>query len=151
MPVTLQFSPFQRSDLDDYVNIYDSVANAYFIPENRAEFIDFLTRFDEPYFLGRLDGLAVACGGLRLKTLRLASLTWGIIHQGYQGRGLGAELLRFRIEAARRLGAEQVEICTSQLTEGFFLKYGFVRTALVENGLGAGIHEVDMLKDLGVG
>ena len=144
----LQFFPFNRQDLPDCLAIYDSVAAAYFIPQDREDFADFLIRYNDPYFIGRLDGIAAACGGFRLKTPTLASLTWGIVHQRFQRSGLGAELLRYRIEAAHRLGVEQVEIRTSQLTEGFFQKYGFARTRLVEDGLGPGIHLVEMSKDL---
>ena len=147
-PKTLQFFPFDRRDLADYLNIYDSVAADYFLPEDRVDFADFLTHYNDPFFIGRLDGTAAACGGFRLKTPHLASLTWGIVHKRFQRRGLGAELLLYRIKAAHQLGAEQVEIRTSQLTEGFFQKHGFTRTRLVEDGLGPGIHLVEMCKDL---
>jgi GNAT superfamily N-acetyltransferase len=144
----LQFSPFRQNELSDYLAIYDSVSSDYFIPDNRGEFLDFLTRFNDPFFIGRWAGSPAACGGFYMKTASLACLTWGIVHKRFHHQGLGSELLRYRIEAARLLGARQVEIHTSQLTEGFYAKFGFVRTCLVEDHFGPGIHEVDMLREL---
>jgi [ribosomal protein S18]-alanine N-acetyltransferase len=142
----LQFTSYSPLDFEDCMAIYASVGGAYFIPENRGEFSGFLGRGDKRYFVGRIDRLAVACGGFYLKQPDLAVLTWGIVHQAYQQRGLGRELLLYRLQAVMEAGA--IEIHTSQLTEGFYQRFGFNRTLLIENGFGEGIHEVHMRKHL---
>lgn len=78
-----------------------------------------------------------------------ATLCWGLIHANCHKEGMGKIMLEARLSWARENPAvRQVVLDTSQYTEGFFRRYGFVTTRVVPDHYAPGLHRHDMLLSL---
>lgn len=66
-----------------------------------------------------------------------------------QRQGYGSQLLRFRLERLRALGAREVHLDTSQHSAPFFARFGFREVRRVPGGYGPGLDRVDMMARLG--
>ncbi|MFD3697512.1 GNAT family N-acetyltransferase [Streptomyces sp. NPDC058646] len=70
------------------------------------------------FVVGRIDGVPLACGGIRLLDRTTAELTRVYVDQRARGTGGGAALLDVLEEAGRAMGAERVRLDTrSDLVE----------------------------------
>jgi ribosomal protein S18 acetylase RimI-like enzyme len=75
----------------------------------------------------------------------VADLTWGMVRRDLRRRGLGRELLRFRLNAIHNDSrATLVRVRTAQLVQGFFIREGFSVIDVVVNGFGPGLDKVTM-------
>lgn len=99
----------------------------YFAPEEREDLIEYLDNRLEYYYVVEMENKVMGCGGLNLsddpETIRIS---WDIIHPESQGKGLGSQLTKFRIERIREMGGIKiVSVRTSQLVYKFYEKLGF--------------------------
>ncbi|WP_028672181.1 GNAT family N-acetyltransferase [Saccharospirillum impatiens] len=141
--VILQYQTGHRARC---VEIFDSNVGEYFAPWERSEFIEFLDSLDvgPEYYVCISDGQVVACGGVRIKS-PIAELAWGMVHKDCHGKGIGTILTDYRLlYLEKSTGIECVKIDTSQHTEGFYKKRGFIVTKSIHNGFGEGIDCVSM-------
>jgi ribosomal protein S18 acetylase RimI-like enzyme len=93
-------------------------------------------------------GLAIGCGGYGRRCER-AVLTWGIVHAGYHGRGIGRFLLIERLARIRALGEVSViEMNTSGETLGFFERSGFRTVRFAKDGYRIGLDRYDLELEL---
>lgn len=137
---------FETSDLDDVLLILRSNIPKYFVHEEVAELKEFLEKNSADYYVIKLTDRIVAAGGIALNSDQTVSLCWGMVHNDRIGNGLGRALTDHRIEKAReRFGILPLVIVTSQHTEGFYKKYGFVRVEHTANGFGPGIDSCRMV------
>jgi hypothetical protein len=68
-----------------------------------------------------------------------------MVRREFHRRGLGRELLRFRLNAIRNDGrATVVRVRTAQLVQEFFVREGFSVVDVVLNGFGTGLDKVTM-------
>lgn len=121
----------------------------YFHEGETQDFAAFLDQ-DATHYLVVLEGEdIVGCGGFALsEDGQQASLCWGMIRSERHGRGIGAQLLRARLEAIAGTTAERVRLSTSQHTEGFCRRFGFVVQSVQADGLAPGLDAVEMGLDL---
>lgn len=108
---------------------------AYFSPDERQDLIDYLDNHLEYYYVVEIEHQVVGCGGLNLsddpETIRIS---WDIMHPESQGKGLGRELTKFRIERIREIGGiKMVSVRTSQLVYQFYEKLGFALKEVVKD------------------
>ncbi len=75
------------------------------------------------FFVCEVDNKVVGCGGLQTIWADLAELKSLAVHNDYQGRGIGKQLVQAILTEARELGLPKVFTLT--LEETFFLKTGF--------------------------
>ena len=99
----------------------------YFAPDEKQDLIDYLDNHLEYYYVVEMENKIMGCGGLNLsedpETIRIS---WDIIHPESQGKGLGSQLTKFRIERIREMGGINiVSVRTSQLVYKFYEKLGF--------------------------
>ncbi|WOB50325.1 GNAT family N-acetyltransferase [Xanthomonas hydrangeae] len=74
-----------------------------------------------------------------------ASLCWGMVHPTLHRQGLGTDLLLARLEALRLTpNIQRVVLDTSQHTQAFYARFGFVAQHVVRDGYGAGLDRWDM-------
>lgn len=128
------------------IRAFDSNLGRYFAPSEREEFIEFLDSLpsDTEYFICLKNDRLLACGGLS-KNQETGSLAWGLVHNDYHGQGIGTTLTDYRLSYLKANSEVQViKIETSQHTEGFYQKRGFVTTGTVTDGFGEGIDCVSM-------
>lgn len=134
----------------DCLKLFDSNCPKYFLPDERADFESFLKQFSTNYLIIRdPEERAVGCGGLAANSSEEASLCWGMVDQSLHKQGLGELLLTSRLLiAAEMKDWKSVVSNTTQLTEGFFARYGFVTEKIVNNHWGDGMHWYAMRLEL---
>ena len=136
---------YSQSDRHACLEILKSNTPEFFIPTDCGGYGAFLDNLPGPYFVLKEFGQIAACGGWALDTAGVADLTWGMVRGKFHRRGLGGELLRFRLNAIRNDGrATRVRVRTAQLVQGFFVREGFSVVDVVVNGFGAGLDKVTM-------
>ena len=81
----------------------------------------------ELYFVLLLNKEIVGCGGINFTDDKTTGkISWDIIHPQHQGKSLGAQLLKYRIEKIKSInGIQKITVRTSQLAYKFYEKQGF--------------------------
>ena len=122
----------------------------FFRDHELPEFAAFLDRGECPYFVITDGGTIVGCGGYGQRPeCELADLCWGMVAPDRHGQRLGELLLLGRLRRILSdLTVTGIRLGTSQLTEGFFQKYGFATKKIVADGIDSGLDDVEMLMRL---
>jgi GNAT superfamily N-acetyltransferase len=128
----MEIRPFCLDDADSARELFHSRAGTYFDPSEEEDFNETLEFVADPgdspehqrFWTGWVDGRMMAFGGVEWID-EAGYLCWGTVHPDYGGRGFGRQLLEFRLAFLRHAGVLSVFSDTSQLTEGFYAKYGF--------------------------
>jgi GNAT superfamily N-acetyltransferase len=139
--------PYKRNDQDSCVAIFESNMPDYFDPHDRADLISFLDDLPGPYFVCEVPGRGVAaCGGYYTqRESQLAGLTWGMVRRDFHRQGLGRHMLEYRLSEIRAIpGIRTVRARTTQVSEEFFRKCGFVPCARKPGGFGPGLDLVEL-------
>lgn len=138
---------FKPADPGLVVEIFRSNIPKYFVSAEEAGLRDFLGKHADGYYVVESNGEVVGAGGIALNSDGTACLCWGMVRNDLTGTGLGKELTEFRIAKAKGMfGDLPIVISTSQHTEGFYTKPGFVTTERIADGFGPGIDECRMRK-----
>lgn len=140
---------YAADDLEAVVAIFRSNIPKYFGPGEEPGLRTFLA--DErsgDYFVCDSDGKIVGSGGIALNDDGTVSLCWGMVHNDHIGTGLGKEMTSYRIKKAReKWPTAPLVTSTSQHTEGFYKKFGFVTVEHTPDGFGPGIDICKMRLD----
>ena len=147
-PSEVRLRPWRAEDRDLGAALFDSNTPRHFAAIEKADFLAFVDTLPGPYFvLESLDGAALGCGGYagQPRDRSVAALCWGMVRGELHGRRLGERLLTERLA---RIAADPafatVDIETTQHSQGFFARYGFVETAHTPDGFAPGMDRVDM-------
>ncbi len=149
----MQFRPYQASDKDALLAILESNCPRYFVPEDKADLIDFLDNYaDANYLVAVEQGNVIGCGGHYTKASE-HGVAWVMFERGSIGRSrLIPVATRFWQEIEGRIRAEgqffDIVIHTTQLMTGFFGRFGFETVSVVKDGFGPGLDECRMRKQL---
>ena len=143
----LQFLPYAAPAHEAAVRaVFQANVPRFFIPEEEAGLLDYLGQ-GLPYFVGMSGATVYAAGGFAFNhpTPQLpepsVSLTWGMVHSGWHGRGLGRQLTAYRLQqAGLHYPALPVCIETSHLTASFYEKFGFALLETLPDGVAPGLH-----------
>ncbi|GLP97588.1 GNAT family N-acetyltransferase [Paraferrimonas sedimenticola] len=144
--MSLTFKPYTQAQLAGCMALFDSNMPKYFAPEERDEFEDFLKRFAEPdgYLTLWNDEQLIGCGGIAAKQDYVV-LAWGMIDSKRHGKGYGRSLTEQRlVQAQQQFPEKEVQIETSQHSQGFYQKMGFHVTRVEADGFAKGIDLVAM-------
>lgn len=128
------------------LQLFDSNLGTYFVECERAKFENFLENYASiyPYFVVEQNGVVVACGGYEQEGEHV-TFSWGMVNRSLHGRGIGKKLVEYRLnEILQEYPDRQIKIDTSQLTQGFYEKMGFVAYEVERNGYAAGLDKVFM-------
>lgn len=137
---------YQENYKDECLRVFRSNIGTYFAEWESSEFEEFLDAYaiKLPYFVVVDNDEVVACGGYYQKD-GLAGLSWGMVERRHHGESIGKALLLHRLTCIEEeYGNITVEIDTSQLTQGFFEKYGFIPTKVEKDGYKPGLDKVYM-------
>lgn len=136
---------YSQSDRHPWLEILESDTPEFFIPTDAGAYATFLDNLPGPSFVLAEFGQIAACGGWAMDADGVADLTWAMVQRDLQRRGLGRELLCFRLNAIHsETRATLVRVRTTQLVQGFFVRGGFSVVDVVLNGFGAGLDKVTM-------
>ena len=138
---------FRDDDVGGCLAVFDSNVPRYFTVPERDGFIGFLTSLPGPYLvLEEPPGTIVACGGIAIDAASgRADLCWGMVRGELHGSGLGRRLTEARL--SRALSDPRVRFValnTSQLTTGFYERFGFVTTEVIPDGYAPGLDRCEM-------
>jgi len=136
---------YSQSDRHACLEILKSNTPEFFIVMDSESYVAFLDNLPGPYFVLEEFGQIAACGGWAMDPDGVADLTWAMVRRDLHRRGLGRELLRFRLDAIdNETRATLVRVRTTQLVQGFFVREGFSVVEVVLNGFGAGLDKVTL-------
>jgi len=142
----LQFRPYTTEDKDACIEIFMSNTPRYFGVEEVDEFRRFLEAPTCAYYVATQNDEILACGGHGYHDKKKAVvLAWGMVRADLHKHGLGKFMLIERLKQIHKdFGATLVQIDTSQHSRGFFERFGFEATNVIENFFAPGIDRVDM-------
>ncbi len=143
----MEIRTYRPNDQDACVAIFESNVPDYFDPHDRADLIAFLDHLPGPYFVCIVPGRGIAaCGGYYTQPEeRLARLTWGMVHRDLHRQGIGRHLLEYRLSEIRTIpGIRTVRARTTQVTEEFFHRCGFVPSVRRAGGFDPGLDLVEL-------
>ncbi len=131
---------YEPADLEKVVEVFRSNIPKYFGPDEEPGLREFLADQAENYCVVEIDSEVVGAGGIGLNEDDTVSLCWGMVHKDRLGTGLGKLLTEYRIERSREIfGSKPMVTSTSQHTEGFYKKFGFLTVEYTPDGFGPGI------------
>ncbi|GAB6260942.1 GNAT family N-acetyltransferase [Photobacterium sp. R1] len=146
----MEIVKYSAEHKDDCVLAFKSNLDQFFAASELDEFMAFLDTqaLNSPYFVLMKEGQVIGCGGVSVYQ-GISYLCWGLVHRAHHHCGLGALLTEYRLDWIRSENlSDSVKIETSQHTQGFYARYGFVVTNMVHNGFGEGVDQVTMVLDL---
>ena len=148
--LTTTYREYTTADRDECLHVFRSNVPKFFRDHEQPDFEAFIDAGECPYFVIEESGTVVGCGGYGVRTVSdHADLCWGMVDQSRHGQRLGEFLLLLRLsEILRDPGIKAVRLATSQLTDGFFQRYGFAVCLRQENAIADGLDEVEMLLEL---
>ena len=146
---SLNHRVYQARDRAVCLAVFATNVPRFFHAGEAQDFATFLDGETEHYLVVLEGEDIVGCGGFALSDDgQQASLCWGMIRRERHGRGIGAQLLRARLQAIAGTAAKSVRLSTSQHTEGFYRRFGFAVQSVQADGLAPGLDAVEMRLDL---
>ncbi len=143
----LRIRPYMGADHAACLAIFASNLPKFFAEYEREMFASYLLqdRKDESYFVAESEGSIRACGGFAVSEYGVAYLLWGMVEAQWHRRGLGSELLQWRLQRIREIPhAWCVLIDTSQHTAPFYERFGFSAFHQVNDGYQLGLDKIYM-------
>jgi ribosomal protein S18 acetylase RimI-like enzyme len=118
---------FQPSDKFEIINLLKLNTPVYFAPEEEADLINYLDDETELYYVILFDDKIVGSGGINFSENNTAAkISWDILHPDYQGKSLGTQLLKHRIDILKSMeDVKKISVRTSQVANKFYEKQGF--------------------------
>jgi len=142
----IKFIPFQPKYKNNCLELFKSNIDGYFSPIEVDDFKCFLQQLSakDHYYVGLIDAQIIACGGWENQP-KGYFLRWGLIEHSHHKRGLGRQLLIFRLNKMAELyGSVDIFIRTSKKAHGFFKKFGFEVYQVIVDGIVDGIDEYQL-------
>ena len=118
---------YEPTDKDAVINLIRLNIPKYFAPTEETDLNYYLDHERELYYVLLFDGQIVGCGGINFEDNKTTGkIRWDILHPQYQGKSLGSQLLKYRIEKIKVIDSiQKITVRTSQLAYKFYEKQGF--------------------------
>jgi len=143
---------YQSSDMQACLHIFDGNTPRFFSLVEREDFKNFLVNdaVGWDYLVIEDNGRIVACGGHNSdKDAKSANFCWGMVANDLHSTGLGKMLTIARLKtASAHRGVTSVRLDTSQHTQGFYARFGFVTERIIPDGYGPGLDRWEMTLNL---
>ncbi|MGH7702968.1 MAG: GNAT family N-acetyltransferase, partial [Gemmatimonadales bacterium] len=137
------FRNYQAADRDACLGLFDANCPAFFAPNERADYLEFLSSVDG-YQLCLLSDRIVGGYGLLPAGAGSLALRWILLAPTAQGRGLGSIIMARVMETLRARQATSLYIGASHKSAPFFARFGASELTTTLDGWGPGMHRVDM-------
>lgn len=117
----------KHSDREVLIQNMKSNVPQYFAESEIVEFMDYLNQHAEHYYVYEDQGIIIGSGGINyFLDEGVARISWDIIHPAHQNRGIGKQLVFFRINEIRKIPKIKFAIVrTSQMVYLFYQQVGF--------------------------
>lgn len=143
----MKIRDYRSSDKKSCLALFQSNVPEYFDIKDLEDFSSYLESHNQGNLvLENEAGEVVACGGYWIKG-DTGRLSYGMVSREYHGQGIGAELVRARIAELSKK-CSRIEIDTSQVTAGFYARFGFETVEVKRGAHGEGLDSVIMALDL---
>ena len=118
---------YEPTDKDAVINLIRLNIPKYFAPTEETDLNYYLDHERELYYVLLFDGQIVGCRGINFEDNKTTGkISWDILHPQYQGKSLGSQLLKYRIEKIKVIDSiQKITVRTSQLAYKFYEKQGF--------------------------
>ena len=118
---------YEPTDKDAVINLIRLNIPKYFAPTEETDLNYYLDHERELYYVLLFDGQIVGCGVINFEDNKTTGkISWDILHPQYQGKSLGSQLLKYRIEKIKVIDSiQKITVRTSQLAYKFYEKQGF--------------------------
>lgn len=140
--MNIHFKPYQSSDEAAVLAVFDSNQPDYFAPIERQPFLEFLSGDQkEVYEVMCLQDRLIGAGVYCTQSPKEARIVWFMVDRTFHGEGLGKKMLyRFMHNISLTNRYEKISLMTSQLTDAFYAKLGFVTTKSEDDYWFKGMH-----------
>jgi ribosomal protein S18 acetylase RimI-like enzyme len=143
---------YQDSDKNAVLNLLRLNTPKYFAPEEEKDLDDYLDNERELYFVIIFDNKLVGCGGINFADNNTrGKISWDILHPDYQGKSLGTQLLKHRIEILKSMeNIQKISVRTSQIAYKFYEKNGFELFEIIKDywAKGFDLYNMEFKKEL---
>ena len=128
--MNIRFKAYHSDDEAKVLALFDSNQPDYFAPIERQPFIDFLrSSKKEVYEVMYEREQLIGAGGYCTQNPKEARIVWLMIHRSKHGKGLGKMMMQYFAQKIKKDAKfENISLMTSQLTDAFYAKLGFVTT-----------------------
>lgn len=143
--------PYTPEDNEKLLELLRLNTPAFFHPDEEEDYVDYLQKHAQNYFVVEEAGKVVGAGGFNTgfdegKTVRIS---WDMIHPDFQGKGIGKQLTQFRINQIKQLPlVDKIVVRTTQLVYTFYQKNGFELEKTQKDFWAAGFDLYQMKMDL---
>lgn len=118
---------YHQSDKESIIQLIQLNTPTYFAAKEEEDLKNYLEHERELYFVLFVEQQLVGCGGINFTdNYTTAKISWDIIHPDFQGKSLGSQLLKYRLDKLKAMDSVQkIQVRTSQLAYKFYEKLGF--------------------------
>lgn len=118
---------YKTTDKSEIIDLLKLNTPEYFSLEEEKDLIHYLDHEIEQYYVVEYDKKVVGSGGINFsEDQKMGRISWDILDPAYQGKGIGNQLLKHRVEKLKTFDTvEKISVRTSQLAYKFYEKFGF--------------------------
>lgn len=118
---------YKVTDNQDVIDLIKLNIPEFFAVSEEEDFKEYLDNERELYYVLLYDDEIVGCGGINFSDDRtMAKISWDIFHPDYQGKSLGTQLLKYRLDIIKSMDhIQKITVRTSQFAYVFYKKQGF--------------------------
>jgi len=147
----LTIRPYTHKDKKELIALIQFHIPKYFATDEKQDFIDYLEKEKEDYFVIEEKEKIIGAGGINyFPEQAIARIAWDLVHPDFQGKGVGTKLTQFRIDLIKRNPQiKSIIVRTSQLVYLYYQKFGF-QTKKIEKDFwakGFDLYEMSMILD----
>ncbi|MCF2446554.1 GNAT family N-acetyltransferase [Dyadobacter sp. CY345] len=126
---------FENTDRDLVLHLLRLNTPAYFSSSEEKDLIYYFDFHADNYYIVESEENIIGSAGFNLSTDgKTAHLSWDIVHPDYQGKRVGSELTRFRIQLIKEIGSvHTLAVRTSQFAYKFYEKFGLILRETVKD------------------
>ncbi|WP_182865169.1 GNAT family N-acetyltransferase [Stieleria mannarensis] len=142
----LQFRNYRPTDRDVCTAVFRTNVPRFFHEDEFNDFLQFIDTSGCPYFVVVSEAALLGCGGFGIRSgSDTADLCWGMVDARQHRRHIGEFLLLARLyKIVSETNSKFVRLGTSQLTAGFFQRFGFTTQSHMPDGIAKGLDDVQM-------
>jgi len=122
----------------------------YFAESEIDDLDEYLEHKIERYFVVEIENRIIGAGGINFDdNNKTGKISWDFIDPGFQGKGVGQKLLKYRIDVLKSMeNIERITVRTSQLAYKFYEKNGFFLKDIIKDYWAQGFDLYDMKYEL---
>ena len=118
---------YTANDKNAMLGILQANTPQYFSPEEEMDLINYFENEIEYYFVAEIASKVIGGGGVNFNEDKtIAKISWDILHPNYQDKGIGTQLINYRINMLKNFqNIKKITVRTSQFANKFYEKRGF--------------------------